>query len=94
MKFLLDMNLTPDWVSIIRSGGYEAVHWSLVGNPRANDKELMAWARTHGYIVFTHDLDFGTLLATTEAEGPSVNPNTRRNSQCAKHDASGRLGPI
>ena len=32
----------------------------------------MAWARENGYIVFTRDLDFGTLLATTDAEGPSV----------------------
>ncbi len=26
----------------------------------------------HGYIVFTHDLDFGALLAVTSANGPSV----------------------
>lgn len=32
----------------------------------------MAWARQHGHVVFTHDFDFGTLLALTRAEGPSV----------------------
>jgi predicted nuclease of predicted toxin-antitoxin system len=32
----------------------------------------MAWARDNGYVVFTHDLDFGTLLALTHANGPSV----------------------
>ncbi|MGB9880091.1 MAG: DUF5615 family PIN-like protein [Anaerolineae bacterium] len=32
----------------------------------------MQWARTNGYVVFTHDLDFGTLLANTRAQGPSV----------------------
>ncbi len=32
----------------------------------------MEWARENGYVVFTHDLDFGTLLATTRAQGPSV----------------------
>ena len=32
----------------------------------------MEWARANGYIVFTHDLDFGTLLAATQAQGPSV----------------------
>ncbi len=32
----------------------------------------MDWARQQGYIVITHDLDFGTLLATTQAKGPSV----------------------
>ena len=28
--------------------------------------------RDNGYIVFTHDLDFGVLLALTQAESPSV----------------------
>lgn len=32
----------------------------------------MEWARTNGYIVFTHDLDFGSLLAATGADTPSV----------------------
>jgi predicted nuclease of predicted toxin-antitoxin system len=26
----------------------------------------------NGYVVFTHDLDFGTTLALTQATGPSV----------------------
>jgi predicted nuclease of predicted toxin-antitoxin system len=33
---------------------------------------IMAWARTNGYVVFTHDLDFGAMLALTHATGPSV----------------------
>ena len=32
----------------------------------------MDWALAHGYIVFTHDLDFGTMLALTQETGPSV----------------------
>jgi len=32
----------------------------------------MGWAREHQHVVFTHDLDFGTLLALTRATGPSV----------------------
>jgi predicted nuclease of predicted toxin-antitoxin system len=32
----------------------------------------MAWSREHQHIVFTHDLDFGTLLALTRASGPGV----------------------
>ena len=32
----------------------------------------MNWARTNGFIVFTHDLDFGAILAATQAESPSV----------------------
>jgi predicted nuclease of predicted toxin-antitoxin system len=33
---------------------------------------VLDWARNNGYVVFTHDLDFGTLLALTRATGPSV----------------------
>lgn len=32
----------------------------------------MDWARDEGYVVFTHDLDFGMALALTKAEAPSV----------------------
>ena len=32
----------------------------------------MTWARANGCLVLTHDLDFGTLLAHTNAGGPSV----------------------
>jgi len=32
----------------------------------------MNWARINEYIVFTHDLDFGALLYSTNAKTPSV----------------------
>ena len=32
----------------------------------------MAWALANKHIVFTHDLDFGLMLALTHATGPSV----------------------
>ena len=32
----------------------------------------MAWARDNGHVVFTHDLDFGAILALTHAASPSV----------------------
>ncbi len=72
MKLLLDMNLSPDWLPLLREHGYEAVHWSAVGDGRAPDTDIMGWARERGYVVFTHDLDFGILLSHTKARGPSV----------------------
>lgn len=72
MKLLLDMNLPPRWVRFLQEEGFEAVHWSTVGDPTATDATVMEWARRGGYIVFTHDLDFSALLAATEATGPSV----------------------
>lgn len=72
MKILVDMNLSPAWVEILSRAGIEAKHWSAIGDPRASDAVIMGWARDKGYVVFTHDLDLGALLATTRTQGPSV----------------------
>jgi predicted nuclease of predicted toxin-antitoxin system len=72
MKLLIDMNLSPDWATVFEQQGWEALHWSMVGDPRATDSVIMEWACANDYVVFTHDLDFGTLLAITRAQGPSV----------------------
>ena len=72
MKFLLDVNLSPDWLAEFSKHGIEAIHWSQVGDIRAEDSVIMQYARDHEYIVFTHDLDFGAMLAATEASSPSV----------------------
>lgn len=72
MNFLIDMNLSPKREEVFKHHGWSAVHWSTVGNPRATDRVVMDWARENQSIVFTHDLDFGMLLALTNAEGPSV----------------------
>jgi predicted nuclease of predicted toxin-antitoxin system len=72
MKILIDMNLSPEWVAVFAQHGITAVHWSTVGNPRAEDSVLMDWARANDYVSFTHDLDFGAMLALTQAESPSV----------------------
>ena len=72
MKLLVDMNLSPAWVPLLLSSGFASVHWSTIGDPRAKDSEVMEWARQNQHIVFTHDLDFGTLLANTRSSKPSV----------------------
>lgn len=72
MKLLVDMNLSPAWCGALADHGFEASHWSSIGDPRASDVVIMTWAREHGFVVLTHDLDFTTLLATTSAAGPSV----------------------
>ncbi|MBI1346496.1 hypothetical protein GC163_09420 [bacterium] len=88
MALLVDMNLSPDWVPFLRAAGYQAVHWSSVGDPKAKDHELMAWAIANRHMVFTHDLDFGTVLALTHGTGPSV-LQVRTQDLLPKH-----LGPI
>lgn len=72
MRVLIDMNLSPDWVSFLVDAGFEAVHWSKVGSPSAADDELMQWAAENDYVVLTNDLDFGAILAATRGTKPSV----------------------
>ena len=72
MKLLIDMNLSPKWVSVLEEAGWEAVHWSKIGQPNSADHEILRYAKSNGYVIFTHDLDFATILAATKADCPSV----------------------
>jgi predicted nuclease of predicted toxin-antitoxin system len=47
MKIVIDMNLTPLWVDVLTGHGWQAVHWSTIGDPRAKDSEIMNWALTN-----------------------------------------------
>ncbi len=82
MRLLLGMNLSLYLVDIFTEQGWQALHWSAVGDPGADDFSIMEWARDNGYTVFTHDLDFGTLLAVTHAQGPSVIQVRTQNILC------------
>ena len=72
MKLLVDMNLSPRWVGKLVDAGFEAMHWSTLGAKNAPDSEIMAYASANDYVVLTHDLDFGAILAATHGEKPSV----------------------
>ena len=72
MRLLVDMNLTPRWVQELAGVGHEALHWSEAGDPTASDTEICAFAREHGYVVLTNDLDSPQVLAHTRQSGPSV----------------------
>ena len=72
MKIPIDVNLSPLWVPFLEANGLQAVHWSTIGSSSAPDSEILDHASREGFVVFTHDLDFGTLLAQRRASGPSV----------------------
>lgn len=72
MKLLLDMNLSPRWCEVLADAGLEAAHWSAMGPRGAADSEIMAFAESGDWIVLTHDLDFGAILAATRDHKPSV----------------------
>jgi predicted nuclease of predicted toxin-antitoxin system len=72
MKILIDVCLSPDWVMFFREHGVESVHWTMIGECDAEDSAIFSYANEHEFIIFTHDLDFGTLLAQSKSNGPSV----------------------
>ena len=41
LQFLVDMNLSPDWVPLLQQDGWSAVHWSTISDPRAPDGEII-----------------------------------------------------
>jgi predicted nuclease of predicted toxin-antitoxin system len=79
IKILIYMNLPPKWIDVFDAEGWEAVHWSNIGDFGATDEVIMKWALDHGFMVFTHDLDFGSILAATSAAAPSVIQVRRQN---------------
>jgi predicted nuclease of predicted toxin-antitoxin system len=72
IKLLVDVCLPPAWEDFLTGYGWPTIHWSRIGDPSAKDTEIMVWALANDRVVFTQDLDFGTLLALTHAIGPSV----------------------
>jgi predicted nuclease of predicted toxin-antitoxin system len=66
------MNLSPLWIRFLTGHGLEAVHWADIGHPTAPDAEIVNYAADHGFVVFTHDLDFGAILAARKSNSPSV----------------------
>ena len=72
MKILIDMNLSPLWVQFLVDSGFDSVHWSSIGPSAAPDTQIMDYASANGLVIFTHDLDFGALLASRKTSRPSV----------------------
>jgi predicted nuclease of predicted toxin-antitoxin system len=72
MKFVIDMNMGPEWIDCLATDNHVAVHWSSIGPGDADDDEIMRWARDNDHVVLTADLDFGTRLVMSGEGGPSV----------------------
>ena len=72
MRLLVDMNLTPRWVSCLARAGYECIHWSEIGPVGAPDTQICQYARDHGFVLLTNDMDFPQILAHTAEAKPSV----------------------
>jgi predicted nuclease of predicted toxin-antitoxin system len=52
--------------------GLACSHWSETGDISASDGSICAYAREHGYVIVTNDLDFPQILAHTVQAKPSI----------------------
>ena len=71
MKILIDMNLSPLWVQFLVAHGVDAVHWSAIGEASAPDSQILDYAAENDFVVFTHDLDFGSSLPRAKPAAPA-----------------------
>ena len=72
MRFVVDVNLSPEWSDLLAGHGHDALHWRDVGPTDAPDDAIIAWAVVENRIVFTADLDFAAAVATRGLTAPSV----------------------
>ena len=72
MRFLADMGISPNTVTMLRGLGYDALHLHEQGLDRLQDPLILQKARDEGRILLTHDLDFGELIAASGARLPTI----------------------
>jgi predicted nuclease of predicted toxin-antitoxin system len=72
MRFLIDNALSPALATALRQAGHDAIHVRDIGLREADDETIMARAVAEERVVVSADTDFGSLLAFSEAQLPSV----------------------
>ena len=71
-RILLDQGLAPRAAAILRGQGFDAVHVAEIGMHRAEDAEILQFARDDSRVCVTLDHDFHAHLAATGHGRPSV----------------------
>ncbi|MEX2551338.1 MAG: DUF5615 family PIN-like protein [Nitriliruptoraceae bacterium] len=72
MKLLLDENLPPRLAGLLNDADHDAVHVRDLDAAGASDPQIVELARAHERVIVSADTDFGAILASTGATGPSV----------------------
>jgi predicted nuclease of predicted toxin-antitoxin system len=72
VKFLVDMPLSPEMASWLRSLGHDAVHASELSMSRAADEIILAACIRQERVIITADLDFPRLFSQLGAAGPGL----------------------
>lgn len=72
MNLPVDVCLSRELVPLLGASGHVAAHWSAIGAGNAKDRVILQWAAENGHVIVSADLDFGDLLALSDAAFPSV----------------------
>jgi predicted nuclease of predicted toxin-antitoxin system len=72
LRFLADMNISPQTVSTLQQHGWDIIRVSQILAANAPDAEILDLARREDRAVITQDLDFSTLLALGGYQHPSL----------------------
>lgn len=72
MRFLVDLNLSPRLALRLREAGHDALHAADLDLFTTTDEQLIEIAREDERFVVSADSDFGTILARTHAQSPSI----------------------
>lgn len=72
MKWLLNMNIPRKMKALLESIGHQCRHAGDIGLAQANDWTILNEAARENEVIMTHDLDYGRLLAFSDATKPSV----------------------
>ncbi len=72
MRFLADMGISMSTISFLRGEGHDAMHLREEGLQRLPDSAIILKAYRENRVILTNDLDFGYLLALSQAKLPSV----------------------
>jgi predicted nuclease of predicted toxin-antitoxin system len=72
IRVLLDQGLSPRTAGLLRLAGWDAIHASEARLERAEDSEILDFARHDGRTCVTLDHDFHLHLALSRAGKPSV----------------------
>jgi predicted nuclease of predicted toxin-antitoxin system len=72
VRLLVDENLPPRVAQLLADAGHDAVHVRDLDAAGASDQKIIGLALNSGRTIISADTDFGVLLASTGATGPSV----------------------
>ncbi len=72
LRFLADMNLSPQTVEALRSQDVDILRVNSLLPATTSDREILNFARQENCVVITQDLDFSALLALSGFSQPSL----------------------